>query len=76
FGHYRVRARVASFDRSDRNATTVGRIPATETAGWTKGGIGAEKDDGPHKHTRAEAFNGVDDCTMPTRTKVKTGVDN
>ncbi|MCH96565.1 RNA recognition motif, partial [Trifolium medium] len=72
FGHYRVRARVASFDRNDK---ATGRRPETEKLGLMKEGEGLVKEDGNNKTARPVMHKGVDDRNATTGTKAKRGDD-
>ncbi|MCI89551.1 hypothetical protein A2U01_0110840, partial [Trifolium medium] len=65
FGHFRIRARVASFDRFDRNVTKV-----KKDAG-TKGVSGVELKDG---HNKPETLNGGEKGAKMKRTEAMTGV--
>ncbi|MCI24963.1 RNA recognition motif, partial [Trifolium medium] len=72
FGHYRVHARVASFDRND---TVAGRRPETEMPGLMKEGEGLVKNDGDNSSVRPAMLQGDDDRNVTTVTKAKKGDD-
>ncbi|MCI75557.1 hypothetical protein A2U01_0096826, partial [Trifolium medium] len=68
FGHYRVRASLARFDR---NVTGVGKSPGTEKGGLLKPNGGLVKEDRNHKSARPEMHKGDEDRTVTKGKKAK-----
>ncbi|MCI50671.1 hypothetical protein A2U01_0071915, partial [Trifolium medium] len=64
FGHFRIRARVASFDRFDRNVTEVKKVAGT------KGDSGVEIKD---SHNKPEKLNGGEKGAKMSMTEAMTG---
>ncbi|MCI45850.1 hypothetical protein A2U01_0067089, partial [Trifolium medium] len=70
FGHYRVRARVASFDRT---YTGEGRRPEPGRLGLLKDTDGLVRTDGNNNTTRLEGHKGVVDRSVETGTWARKG---
>ncbi|MCI53130.1 hypothetical protein A2U01_0074376, partial [Trifolium medium] len=70
FGHFRVRASVAKFDR---HATGADRRPENERVGLTKGADESLKKDGHHVSPEYAAPKGGVDSSQTTGPKTKAG---
>ncbi|MCI75158.1 hypothetical protein A2U01_0096426, partial [Trifolium medium] len=70
FGHHRVRARVASFDRNDMVAR---RSSGTAKYGLLQEGEGLVKEDGNHKFTKPTMHKGDDDRNVTSGSKANNG---